>query len=306
MKLFIQIPCFNEEKDIERTINSLPVSLNGIDKIEILVINDGSTDSTINILNKIKLVHVLNIPRRLGLANAFSKGLEYCLLHKADIILNTDADNQYQAKYIQDLIDPILKNDADLVIGSRNFYKIKKFSRLKIFFQKLGSWVISYISNLNIIDSTSGFRAMSRNFAKNVNIYNEFTYTHEMIIQAGFNNYKIANIPVETNEVLRESRLFKSNFEYILKSSLVIIKIFIIYKPAIFFTFISLPFFLIAFFFIIKFIFLTQQVNAESAISLFLIAVFLINGIVILLVGFLSSLISVNRILLEKILKKID
>jgi hypothetical protein len=127
-----------------------------------------------------------------------------------------------------------------------------------------------------------------------------------MIIQAGFNNYKIANIPVETNEVLRESRLFKSNFEYILKSSLVIIKIFIIYKPAIFFTFISLPFFLIAFFLIIKFIFLTQQVNAESAISLFLIAVFLINGIVILLVGFLSSLISVNRILLEKILKKID
>lgn len=228
MKLFIQIPCFNEEDSIKKTIESLPQKLDRITEIQILIINDGSTDSTMEILKKIEGIRILNLPIRKGLSNAFSVGKNYCIENGADIIVNTDADNQYNANNIKDLVKPIIMDESDIVIGARKFHKIKNFSKSKIFLQKLGSKVISLISGNKIIDATSGFRAFSRDAAISLNIFNNFTYTHETIIQASYNNLRIKSIPVETNIVERPSRLFKSNIEYIFKSAVVILRVLMI------------------------------------------------------------------------------
>ncbi len=307
MKLFIQIPCFNEEDSIKKTIESLPQKLDRITEIQILIINDGSTDSTMEILKKIQGIRILNLPIRKGLSNAFSVGKNYCIENGADIIVNTDADNQYNANNIKDLVKPIIMDESDIVIGARKFHKIKNFSKSKIFLQNLGSKVISLISGNKIIDATSGFRAFSRDAAISLNIFNNFTYTHETIIQASYNNLRIKSIPVETNIVERPSRLFKSNIEYIFKSAVVILRVFMIYKPFQFFLILALPFFVTGLFLEIQWVLAWFSDKSLGLIPrLFLGGLLLTFSIILIIAGIFADLISTNRKMLEDLKKKIN
>lgn len=308
MRLIIQIPCFNEEKDILKTLNGLPNSIKGVSEIEVLIINDGSEDNTLKEINKYKgfKVNILNIPVRRGLSNAFINGINKSLELGADIIVNTDADNQYDSNNIQNLIDPIISQETDIVIGSRNFKKIKSFSKSKIFFQKLGSKVISLISGTNVDDATSGFRAFSREAARSLNVFNNFTYTHETILQASYNNFKIKSVPINSNIVERPSRLFKSNSEYIVKSSIVILRVFMIYKPFTFFLILSLPFLLTGL--ILEIQWMYEWLNDRSLgliPRLFLGAILITISILLIIAGIFADLISTNRKMLEEIKKNL-
>lgn len=306
MKLFIQIPCYNEEETILKTINDIPKKLENISEINIVIINDGSTDGTLDILKKIKEIQIINLPSRKGLSNAFIVGKDYCIEHGADIIVNTDADNQYDSNNIKDLIKPIINNKSDIVIGARQFNKITNFSKNKIFFQNLGSKIISIISGTKILDATSGFRAFSRASAKSLNIFNNFTYTHETILQASYNNLRIESILINTNIVTRPSRLFKSNFEYILKSTIVILRVFMIYKPFKFFFILSLPFFITGLILEIQWIIAWLNDKSLGLIPrLFLGGLLLTVSILFFIAGIFADLISTNRKILEEIKKKI-
>ncbi len=308
MKLIIQIPCYNEEKDILKTLNDLPSEIQGIDKIEILIINDGSKDDTLNEVKKYNghRLEVLNLPVKRGLSNAFINGIEYSLKLGADIIVNTDGDNQYDSKDICKLVEPILQRKSDIVIGARNFNKIQNFSKVKIFFQNLGSKVISIISGTRVDDATSGFRAFSKEAASSLNVFNNFTYTHETILQASYNNFIIKSIPINTNLVERPSRLFKSNFEYILKSSLVILRVFMIYKPFLFFLILSFPFLISGLVLEIQWIFEWFEDKSLGLIPrLFLGAMLITISILLIIAGIFADLISTNRKMLEEIKKKL-
>ena len=210
VKLIIQIPCLNEEHTLPKTIADLPKEIEGVDSIEILVIDDGSTDKTSEVARELGTKYVLRFTNNKGLAKAFIAGINESLKLNADIIVNTDADNQYYGGDIEKLIQPILKNEADIVIGDRQVETIRHFSPLKIFLQKLGSWVVRQLSGTQIPDATSGFRAYSREAALQLNVVSDFTYTIETIISAGKKNLAIAHVPVKTNKKLRESRLFPS------------------------------------------------------------------------------------------------
>ena len=226
MKLIIQVPCFNEEKFIGETINQLPRSIDGIESVEILIIDDGSTDKTIDEAIKANVDHVISHSKRKGLAKAFKTGLESSLEKGADIIVNTDADNQYKSEYIPSLIKPIMDGSSEMVIGVRDTDSIEHFSRSKKILQKLGSKVVRILSGSNISDTTSGFRAYSRESAMRLNQFNEYTYTLDTIIQAGHKNITMTSVPIKTNPDLRPSRLVKSNFSYVSKNALGIIRIF--------------------------------------------------------------------------------
>ncbi len=306
MKLFIQIPCYNEEETILKTLNEIPKKLENISEINIVIINDGSTDGTLQLLKKIEGIKIINLPVRKGLSNAFVVGKDYCIEHGADIIVNTDADNQYDSNNIKDLIEPIIANRSDIVIGARQFDKIANFSKTKIFFQNLGSKVISIISGTNVLDATSGFRAFSRASAKSINIFNNFTYTHETILQASYNNLRIKSVLINTNVVKRPSRLFKSNFEYILKSAIVILRVFIIYKPFKFFSILALPFFISGLFLEIQWVIAWLDDKSLGLIPrLFLGGLLLTFSILLFIVGIFADLISTNRKMLEEIKRKI-
>lgn len=306
MKLFIQIPCYNEEETILNTISELPKKLENITEIKIVIINDGSTDRTLEILKKLDGIITINLPVRKGLANAFTVGKNYCIENGADIIVNTDADNQYDAKNIKDLINPIISNSSDIVIGARQFKKISNFSKTKVFFQNFGSKIISIISGTKILDATSGFRAFSRDAAKAINIFNNFTYTHETILQASYNNLRIKSILINTNIVNRPSRLFKSNFEYILRSSIVILRAFMIYKPFQFFSILAIPFFVIGLILEIQWVVAWLNDKSLGLIPrLFLGGLLLTVSILLFIAGIFADLISANRKMLEEIKKKI-
>ena len=211
-KLVIQIPCYNEEKTLLDTLNDLPKSVSGIDEIEVLVINDGSTDKTAQIAKEWG-ASVLEIKPNKGLANAFRSGLQEALKLEADIIVNTDGDNQYSAKGIKTLVQPILAKEADIVIGARNILKIKEFSPLKKCLQKIGSAVLRLLSSTPVEDAPSGFRAFSREAALKINVFDNYTYTMETLIQAGAKGLRIKSVPCDVNPKLRNSRLFKNIFE---------------------------------------------------------------------------------------------
>jgi glycosyltransferase involved in cell wall biosynthesis len=306
MKLFIQIPCFNESEVLLKTLKEIPKKINGIDSIDIVIIDDGSTDNTIAVAKKFGTKHIIKHQSNYGLAKAFATGLNYCLKHNADIIVNTDADNQYDASSIKDLITPILKNNSDIVIGARPIDQIENFSKLKKIMQKVGSWFVRIISRTDVIDAPSGFRAFSRNAAKKLIVFNEYTYTLETIIQAGYKNIKISSVPIKTNLVHRKSRLVKSIPSYVRKSVITMIRVFATYKPFRFFTFIS--FILLLFGFLISLRFLYFYINGDGSghiQSLILAAIFIILGFQNLIVAFQSDLISSNRKLLEDIREKI-
>lgn len=306
-KLIIQIPCYNEESTLAITLSSLPRQVLGVDVVEWLIIDDGSTDKTVEVALKHGVDHVVRLVRNQGLAKAFMAGLEESLKLGADIIVNTDADNQYYAGDIPKLINPILSGKAEIVVGSRPIDNIDHFSLLKKSMQKIGSWVVRLASKTDLPDSTSGFRAISREAAMRLNVFDEYTYTLESIIQAGLKNMAIISVPIRINGYLRPSRLVKSTPNYIQRSILTIIRIFMTYRPFIFFTIPGVISFSLGMLIGLRFLFFYLTGNGTGHIqSLILAALLLGIGFFVLLVGLLADLISVNRKLLEKLNWKVQ
>jgi len=301
-KLIIQVPCYNEEATLGVTLSALPRQLPGVSRIEWLVINDGSTDKTVEVAREFGVDHIVNLNHNQGLAKAFMAGIEACLIAGADIIVNTDADNQYCADDIPQLIEPILLGKAEIVIGTRPINKIKHFSPFKKFLQKLGSWVVRVASNTNIPDAPSGFRAISREAAMQLNVFNEYTYTLETIIQAGQKGMSITSVPIRTNKYLRPSRLVKSIPAYVQRSLFTILRIFMTYKPLRFFTILgSIPFTL-GVILGIRWIFLFLEGTPRTHVpSLILTAILIIIGVQLWILGLVADLMAVNRKMLEDI-----
>ena len=235
MKLIIQIPCFNEEETLAIALNALPREIDGIDVIEYLIINDGSTDNTVEVARDWGVNYVVNFKRNKGLAKGFMAGVDACLRNGADIIVNTDADNQYCADDIEKLVRPILEGKTDIVIGARPIDQVQHWSPLKKKLQHFGSYVVRKASGTDIPDAPSGFRAYSREAAMHLNVINEYTYTLETIVQAGQGKIAMESVPVRTNEELRPSRLFHSMFGYVRRSMVTILRSYMMYKPMKFF-----------------------------------------------------------------------
>ncbi len=231
MKLIIQIPCYNEEKTLPLVVHTIPKSIEGVDQIEILVVDDGSSDKTSQIARRLGVHHIIRHPQNRGLAASFANGISYALQMDADIIVNTDADNQYPQQDIPRLIRPILKGKAEIVIADRQTAKIAHFSPLKKILQNLGSSVVRKLSGTHVPDAVSGFRAYSRSAALELNIVTDFSYVIETIIQAQYKRIAIESIPVNTNPPTRKSRLFKSIFQHIRHSSAAMIRIYTMYRP---------------------------------------------------------------------------
>ena len=233
--LFIQIPCFNEAQTLPVALAALPRKVKGFDSVKWIVINDGSTDRTVEVAQENGVDYVVNHVRNQGLARAFMTGIEACVQLGADVIVNTDADNQYNADDIPLLTTPILEGRAEIVIGTRPIDQVEHFSPMKKFLQKFGSWVVRIASKTDIADTTSGFRALSREAARQIVVFTDYTYTLETIIQAGQKNMAIISVPIRVNPFLRPSRLIKSIFSYINRSIVTIFRIFVIYQPFKFF-----------------------------------------------------------------------
>ena len=302
MKLIIQIPCLNEEATLPITLKDLPDKIDGIDCIETLVIDDGSTDKTVEVAQKHNVNHILKFTNNKGLAKAFIYGMNHALKLGADIIVNTDADNQYFGGDIAKLIQPILDKKADIVIGNRQVETVRHFSPIKIFLQKFGSWVVGQLSGTTIPDATSGFRAYSREAALQMNVVSDFTYTIETIISAGKKNLAIEHIPVRTNKKLRESRLFPSIQIYLRRSLVTMLKVYSMYRPLKLFTIAGGTAFLLGFAIGCRYLFFFLQGRTEGHIqSLILSAILLIVGFQIIMMGISAELIAVNRQLLEDI-----
>lgn len=302
MKLIIQIPCFNEAQTLAITLSALPRIVPGFDTVEWLVIDDGSHDDTVRVAGENGVDHIIRHPRNQGLARAFMTGLDASLRLGADVIVNTDADNQYNAEDIPALTQPILLHRAELVIGSRPIETIKHFSLAKKLLQKLGSWVVRVASKTDIPDAPSGFRAISRVAAQRLMVFNDYTYTLETIIQAGQKNMAITSVPIRVNDDLRPSRLVKSIPSYIKSSIVTIVRIFIIYRPFRFFGTISAILFGAGF--LIGMRFLWKFIGGEGAghiQSLILSALLLGMGFQTLLIAFVADLLAANRKLLEDI-----
>ena len=302
MKLIIQIPCFNEADTLPVTLADLPRQVDGFDSVEWLVIDDGSTDGTARVAREHGVDHVVSHTRNQGLARAFMTGLDACLNQGADVIVNTDADNQYNAADIPALVRPVLQGEADIVVGARPIKGISHFSPAKKFLQKLGSWVVRKVSSTDIPDAPSGFRAFSREAAMRLNVFNEYTYTLETIIQAGQKNMAITSVPVRVNEDLRPSRLLRSIPSYIQRSIMTIVRIFVVYKPFRFFFIIGAT--LLALGMLIGLRFLWYYLTSGGAghiQSLILAAVLLISGFQTILVAFLADVLAANRKMLEEI-----
>ncbi len=306
MKLIIQIPCFNEEETLPLTLKDIPRTFKGIDTVEILVIDDGSTDNTFEAARKAGVDHIVQHTHNKGLAQSFATGLKESLLRDADIIVNTDGDNQYAGKDIQKLIDPIITGKADIVIGDREVMSVEHFSFIKKWLQRMGSWVVRQLSGTNIPDVTSGFRAISREAALQISILSKFTYTLETIIQAGKKNMSITHIPVKTNEKLRPSRLFSTIPVYLKRSLGTILKVYTLYTPLKVFSIIGSVIFGIGLIISIRFLYFYITGDSSGHIqSLILSAVFMIVGFQIFVIGLMAELIATNRKFLEDIIYQV-
>jgi glycosyltransferase involved in cell wall biosynthesis len=306
LKLIIQIPCFNEAETLPRTFSDLPKKINGIDQIDILIVDDGSTDSTAAVARKLGVHHIVRMTKNKGLAMGFMAGLDACLRVGADIIVNTDADNQYCGQDIEKLIQPILMGEAEVVVGNRNTSAVKHFSWFKKRLQSLGSWGVRQVSDTQIPDATSGFRAFSREAALQMNVVSKFTYTLETIIQAGKKNLAITHVPIRTNGKLRESRLFSGNWSYIKKSVATLARIYTMYEPLKMFSYIGGFFFAAGVLLGLRFLYHFIATGGTGHIqSLILAAVLLIVGFQIFVMGLLADLIGSNRQLIENVLYRV-
>ena len=305
-KLVIQIPCLNEASTLPATLRDLPTQIPGIDAIETLVVDDGSHDGTSDVARQCGVDHIVRFPANKGLAAAFMAGLDAALKHGADIIVNTDADNQYVGRDIAKLVQPILRREADIVIGDRNVRTLKTMPLVKRWLQLLGSWVVRQVSNTRIPDTTSGFRAYSREAAMRQTIVSDFSYTLESIIQAGKKRIAITHVAVETNENTRESRLFDSVFTYLKKSAATIVRIYAMYEPLKVFTLVGSVAFSAGLVVSLRFLYLYLQGQGQGNVqSLILSAVLMIVGFQIILIGLVADVISSNRKLTEELLYRI-
>lgn len=304
MKLIIQIPCYNEAATLGITLAELPRQVPGFDQVEWLIIDDGSTDNTVEVALAHGVDHVVRHTRNQGLARGFMNGLRACLDAGADVIVNTDADNQYNAGDIPALTQPIVDGKADIVVGARPIETIEHFSPIKKLLQKLGSWVVRVASKTDIPDAPSGFRAMSRAAAQRLTVFSDYTYTLETIIQAGQKAMAITSVPIRVNGDLRPSRLVKSISSYIRRSIVTIIRVFAIYRPFRFFASIGATLFGIGFLIGLRFVYkwLTNEHGYEGHIqSLILASSLLIIGFHTILIAFVADLQAANRKLLEEI-----
>ncbi|MBA2303970.1 MAG: glycosyltransferase family 2 protein [Acidobacteria bacterium] len=307
-KLIIQIPCLNEAATLPATLADLPTSVAGIDVIETLVIDDGSRDGTADVARAAGVHHVVRLTRNKGLAAAFMAGIDASLKQGADFIVNTDADNQYGGHEIPKLLAPLLRGEADMVIGDRNIAELRHMSWQKRQLQRLGSWVVRQVSNTTVPDTTSGFRAYTREAALRMTIVSEFSYTLESIIQAGKRRMAIAHVPIATNPRTRESRLFDSMFGYVKRSSATIVRIYAMYEPLKVFSYIGLSIFGVGLLLSGRFLynyFTDATFGPRFLQSLIFSAVFLIVGFQVLLIGLLADVISANRKLLEDLLYRV-
>ncbi|MCM1415859.1 MAG: glycosyltransferase family 2 protein [bacterium] len=310
MKLIIQIPCYNEAETLEIALNELPRRIDGVDEIEYLIINDGSSDDTEKVALDWGVHYIVHFKRNLGLAKGFLAGIDLALRHGADIIVNTDADNQYCGADIEKLIQPILKREADIVIGERPIDENAEFSYIKKKLQRFGSFVVRLASKTDIPDAPSGFRAYSRKAAMRVNVHNEYTYTLETIVQAGRNKMAITSVPVKTNPELRESRLMHSIFDYVKKSVLTILRAVLMYRPLRVFTLLGMIAMAGGVAIGVRFmIFYFQGNGGGHTQSLILAAMLIIIGSQTFVTGMQADIISANRKLLEDIqfrIKKLE
>jgi len=305
-KLIIQIPCLNEAKTLPETIADLPRHVPGIDVVEFLVVDDGSTDGTSEVARAHGVHHVVRFRRRKGLAAAFMAGIDACLKLGADFIVNTDGDNQYCAKDVGTLLQPLLSAEADMVIGDRNIQAVKQMSATRKRLQLLGSWVVRQVSNTRVPDTTSGFRAYTRDAALRLTIVSDFSYTLESIIQAGKKRMAIAHVPIATNPRMRESRLFSSTWAYIKASAATIVRIYTMYEPLKVFTSIGTVVFLCGVGVSIRFLYFYLTGTGRGHLqSLILAAVLLIVGFQVALIGLVADVISGNRKLIEDLLYRV-
>jgi glycosyltransferase involved in cell wall biosynthesis len=301
-KLIIQIPCYNEENSLGITLAELPRQLDGIDEIEWLIIDDGSRDTTVDVAKACGVDRIVRFRHNQGLASAFMAGIEASLKAGADIIVNTDADNQYCAADIPKLIAPILAQEAEIVIGARPIANTPHFSAIKKFLQKVGSWVVRLASNTKVADAPSGFRAYSREAAMQINVFNEYTYTLETIIQAGQKGIAIVSVPIRTNRDLRPSRLVKSIPSYLKRSFLTILRIFVTYRPFRFFSVLGTIPLSLGLILGLRWLFFFWMGTDRTRIpSLILAALLILIGSQLWVLGLVAELMGVNRKLLEDI-----
>ena len=309
MKLIIQIPCLNEADTLPATLADLPASVPGIDVIETLVIDDGSTDATVAVAKAHGVHHVIRFRRRKGLAAAFKAGIDECLRHGADVIVNTDADNQYAGQHISRLVAPLLAGEADIVIGDRQIKELRHMSWHKKLLQRFGSWTVRQVSGTEVPDTTSGFRAYTRDAALRMTIVSDFSYTLESIIQAGKNRMAIAHVEVGTNARTRPSRLFDNLFSYIKRSAATIVRIYAMYEPLKIFTYVGSFIFLIGFAVSFRFLYVWMFGTAAEASgrvqSLILAAMLMTVGFQIVMIGLVADVISGTRKLLEDLLYRV-
>jgi glycosyltransferase involved in cell wall biosynthesis len=306
MKLIIQIPCLNEEQTLPQTYHDLPTEIEGIDEIEVLIIDDGSTDNTIGVARELGIDHIVVNKQNMGLARSFRRGIDECLRQGADIIVNTDGDNQYAGWEIPKLIKPLLEGEADIVIGDRETHKIAHFSRGKKIMQWLGSGIVRKLAGIWVPDTVSGFRAISRESAIKLNVVSSFSYTIEMVIQAGKRDLRIVSVPVETNAKTRQSRLFKSIPNFITRQLTTIIRMYAMYQPLRVFFFIGLTFTAIGLMPIFRFIYFYFMVDGSGHLqSLILGGTLVLMGFMAFLAGLVADLISFNRQLTEMALERI-
>jgi glycosyltransferase involved in cell wall biosynthesis len=303
-KLIIQIPCLNEAQTLPATLADLPKSIPGVDAIEVLIVDDGSRDGTADVARACGVDHVVRLRRNKGLAAAFQAGIDACLKSGADFIVNTDADNQYAGGDIPKLLAPLLRGDADICIGDRNIAELRHMSWRKRQLQALGSWVVRQVSGTTVPDTTSGFRAYTREAALRMTIVSEFSYTLESIIQAGKKRMAIAHVPVTVNPRTRESRLFDSVFSYIKRSGATIVRIYAMYEPLKVFTYIGGFVLLIGAAGLARFVYYYLQ-GFRHFSSLVASGIVIMLGVMVLVIGLLADVISGNRKLLEDLLYRV-
>jgi len=306
MKLIIQIPCFNEAKILPKTLSQIPREVEGFDSVEILVVDDGSTDDTPAVAREAGADHIVHLSRHLGLAQAYTHGLDASLRLGADVIVNTDADNQYRAEDIKKLVRPILEGTAEMVIGDRGVATLEYFPAHKRTLQTLGSKVVSATAGFDIPDATSGFRAITRKVALETMVLSNYSYTLETLIQAGARHVRVSFVPIETNPPERPSRLISSIRHYLVNSSVTIMRSFAMYRALRIFTVISAIMLLIGIVIGVRFLVAYFGGTGTGMVqSLILAAVFLIVGFITFLIGLLADLVSFNRKILEEILYRI-
>jgi glycosyltransferase involved in cell wall biosynthesis len=306
MKLVVQIPCLNEESTLPLVVGSLPQTISGIDCIEILVLDDGSTDATVRVARELGVHHIVSHARNLGLAATFRRGLDESLQRGADIIVNIDGDHQYRGEDIPTLIEPILRGDADMVIGDRQTDSIDHFSPLKKVLQRFGSALVRRLSNTSVVDAVSGFRAISRTAALKLTILNDYTYTVETILQSQTRGLTVASIPITTNPKLRESRLIRSLPTYLVRVGTTMLRVFTMYHPLRVFCTAGMLLLIPAFWGFVRFLTFYFTDGGQGHVqSLVVSGVLAMIGVFIMVAGVLADLIQFNRRLSEEMLSRI-